>query len=166
MNESYGFEIDVPVRNEWSNVTLLVTSVQNCFHAMFGDIADSHNVAMVTGELLENAIKYGDWSSAANEHRLRLRVAGSPERASITVENPATADSYADLRNTLDWIEKFPSPDEAYRARLLALAQTTDPDVSKLGLVRIANEGRCRISASYQDGAVRISAEIKRVARG
>src|SRR6188508_1944731 len=116
MNDSYGFEIDVPVRNEWSNVTLLVTSVQNCFHAMFGDIVDSHNVAMITGELLENAIKYGDWSSSAHEHRLRLRVSGSPQRASITVENPATAESYADLRATLDWLEKFPSPDEAYRA--------------------------------------------------
>jgi hypothetical protein len=162
MNDSYGFEIDVPVRNEWSNVTLLVTSVQNCFHAMFGDVADSHNVAMVTGELLENAIKYGDWSSPSDEHRLRLRVSGSPDRARITVENPATPESYADLQATLAWLAKFPSPDEAYRARLLALASTTDPDVSKLGIVRIAHEGRCTVQASYAEGSVRISAEIRR----
>ena len=33
--QQFGFSIDVPVRNEWANVSLLVTSVQNCFNAMF-----------------------------------------------------------------------------------------------------------------------------------
>lgn len=160
MSEVFGFEIDVPVRNEWSNVTLLVTSVQNCFHAMFGSVVDSHNIAMVTGELLENAIKYGDWSKGEPGHRLRLRVTGASDRARVTVENPATQAQYEDLCRALAWLESFASADEAYRARLLALAQTTDPDVSKLGLVRIAYEGRCSIKAEYVEGAVRVSAEI------
>ena len=43
------------------------------------------------------------------------------------------------------------------------LAQTSDPDVSKLGLVRIVYEGRCNIHASYVNGTVRITADIRRV---
>ena len=58
--EEYGFAIDVPVRNDWSNVALLVTSVQNCFNAMFANVEGSRTVAMVTGELLENAIKFSE----------------------------------------------------------------------------------------------------------
>jgi hypothetical protein len=162
MSATYGFEIDVPVRNEWSNVTLLVTSVQNCFHAMFGDVTGSHTIAMVTGELLENAIKYGDWTSAGSvQHRLRLKIRGAGETASVTVENPAGEEHYGDVRATLAWIAQFPSADEAYRARLLALAQTTDPEVSKLGLVRIAYEGRCSIHADYADGAIRVTADVR-----
>ena len=127
----FGFKIDVPVRNEWENVSLLVTSVQNCFNAMFSNVDGSQTVAMVTGELLENAIKYGSWT--AGGHYLRLNVGGGPKRARVSVENPIAPGAAADLQSTLAWIKEFPSAEQAYRARLLALAQTTDPDVSKLG---------------------------------
>jgi hypothetical protein len=157
-DDDYSFEIDVPVRNEWSNVTLLVTSVQNCFHAMFGNVDGSHTVAMVAGELLENAIKYGDWSRG--RPRLRLVVAGSQAKARVTVENPALEDSVGEVQRTLDWLQGFKSVDEAFRARLIAIAQTADPDVSKLGLVRIAYEGRCVIQASYEKNVLRVTAEV------
>jgi hypothetical protein len=156
--QEFGFRIDVPVRNEWANVSLLVTSVQNCFNAMFADVDGSQTVAMVTGELLENAIKYGDWG--ASGHHLRLDVGGGVKRARVSVENPVAAGSAAELQRTLDWIKEFPSAEAAYRARLLALAQTTDPDVSKLGLIRIAYEGRCTLSASATDNLVRVTAEL------
>lgn len=155
--KEFGFKIDVPVRNEWANVSLLVTSVQNCFNAMFSDVDGSQTVAMVTGELLENAIKYGRWTG---DHYLRLNVGGGARRARVSVENPADAGAVADLQRTLDWIKEFPSAEHAYRARLLSLAQTTDPEVSKLGLVRVAYEGRCVLTAELIDGAVRVTAEL------
>lgn len=155
----FQFKIDVPVRNEWANVSLLVTSVQNCFNAMFSDVDGSQTVAMVTGELLENAIKYGSWTGG---RYLRLSVGGATGRARVAVENPIDGvDTVADLQRTLNWIKEFPTAEAAYRARLLALAQTTDPDVSRLGLIRVAYEGRCTLSAEVHDGLVRVSAELQ-----
>src|SRR6188472_1509324 len=60
--DDFGFSIDLTVRNEWKNIDLLRTSVQNCFIAVFADLDGCHAIAMVTGELLENALKYGDWT--------------------------------------------------------------------------------------------------------
>jgi len=37
------FSLDLPVRNEWSNVELLRTSVQSCFTAVFSDVQGSHD---------------------------------------------------------------------------------------------------------------------------
>lgn len=159
MSDEFGFQIDVPVRNEWQNVTLLVTSVQNCFHAMFADLDGSQKVAMVAGELLENAIKYGSWKEDGSHH-LRLRVSGREGEARVTVENPARADAVTELRRTLDWMKEHPSADSAYRARLIAIAQTADPDVSKLGLVRIAYEGRAQITIEHERGVLRVTAQL------
>src|SRR6266567_3232617 len=71
----YEFFIELPLASEWSSVDLIRTSVQNCLTAIFRDLDGCHVVAMITGELLENAVKYGDWS--ADSRRFRLRVNGS-----------------------------------------------------------------------------------------
>lgn len=154
----FAFEIDVPVRNEWANVKLLVMSVQNCFNAMFSNLEGSETVAMVTGELLENAIKYGAWSGA---RRLRLNVSGKGSSARVCVENPADPVAARELLATLAWMKTFDSPEAAYRARLLAIAQTIDREVSKLGLARIAYEGRCALLAEVEQGIVRVTAELQ-----
>lgn len=159
MSDDYGFQIDVPVRNEWQNVTLLVTSVQNCFHAMFADLDGSQKVAMVAGELLENAIKYGAWKKDGSHH-LRLRVSGRKGQAKVTVENPVHEGAVEEVRRTLDWMKEHPSADAAYRARLVAIAQTADPEISKLGLVRIAYEGRAEVSIAHEDGILRVTAQL------
>lgn len=157
----FAFNIDVPVRSEWSNVDLLITSVENCFAAMFADIDGCHTIAMVTGELLENAIKYGDWTRG---HRVfRLHVSGKDKEATVSVENPITPDNKAieELFETIRWLDTFASPDEAYRARLLEVANAPrGGGMSKLGLVRIAYEANCRIKAEKQDDAVRVTAQL------
>jgi hypothetical protein len=158
ISDGYDFAIDVPVLNDWSNVGLLVTSVQNCFNAMFANVSGSRTVAMVTGELLENAIKYGDWSRI--DQRLRLKVTGGVATASVRVENPAGPSDVRDLERSLEWILEFPDAEAAFRAKLLALATTTDSTVSKLGLVRIAYEGRCRIESTYDNGILSVVANI------
>jgi hypothetical protein len=157
MTDEYDFSIDVPVRIDWANVSLLVTSVQNCFNAMFANVRGSRTVALVTGELLENAIKYGEWREDA---RLRLSVQGSREVARIQVENPASESAYSDLAATLRWAAGFEDAEAAYRARLLEIATATEPSVSRLGILRIGYEGRCTIDAQYVDGIVRISATL------
>jgi hypothetical protein len=159
----YAFNIDVPVRTEWRNVTLLVTSVQNCFNAMFANVEGSQTIAMVTGELLENAIKYGAWSTEDQGDQLfRLSVAGRDHVARVLVENPAQEINAAELMKTLKWIRSFERPEEAYRAKLLEIAQQPiTSGVSKLGLVRVYHEAACTIDASFDKGVVRVTADVK-----
>jgi hypothetical protein len=158
--DEFGFSIDLTVRNEWRNVDLLRTSVQNCFTAVFADVDGCHAIAMVTGELLENALKYGDWISG-DRAMFRLRVHGNSGRINISVSNPlkASDDNAATLLKSIEWINSFEKPEQAYRARMLQIAQNeNDETPSRLGLVRIAFEGNCRLSATVQEGTVTVSA--------
>ncbi len=157
---AYHFHIDVPIINHWDNVELLRMSVQSCCAAIFRDVEGSHSLAMVTGELVENAIKYGAWT---HERAFRLRLAGEDKRASITVENPVNADdpNVAKLIATIRWIESFPNRAEAYRERLLEVARSPgDSGQSGLGLVRVAYEADCLIGAEVDRGVLRVSAHL------
>lgn len=156
------FSIDLPVRSEWSNVDLLRTSVHSWFTAVFSDIEGGYSVAMVTGELIENAIKYGDWRASDDQH-FRLRVWGEGRRAHVLVENPVhRSDTGAEeVLETLGWMRRFSSPSDAYRAKLLEIAATDrDRGKSKLGLVRIAYEGNCILTAEIARGVLRVQAEL------
>jgi hypothetical protein len=159
----FNFSIDLPVRSEWSNVDQLRASVQNCFTAIFSAVAGCHSLAMVTGELLENAIKYGDWTGV-DEQRFRLRVWGHGRSAHVAVENPVDqGDDHArEVMKTLDWMRGFASPIDAYRAKLLevAAAADRDPGASKLGLVRIAYEGNCTLTAELARGVLKVEAQM------
>jgi hypothetical protein len=162
----FSFSIDLPIRSDWANVDLLRTSVQNCFTAVFSDIDGCQALAMVTGELLENAIKYGDWSRAeGGDFRLRVwgeNGSGTERTAHVCVENPVQADGghVRDLLAMLEWIASFPSATDAYRAKLLEIAEGQgDIDASRLGLVRIAYEGNCRLHAELSNGMLRVTAD-------
>lgn len=159
---NFSFTIDLPVRSDWANVDLLRTSVQNCFMAIFSDLEGCHSLAMVTGELIENAIKYGDWTGA-DDKRFHLRVWGEDRAAHVTVENPVRpGDRNAEeVLQTLGWMRGFPSTSEAYRAKLLEVAAADrDPGTSKLGLVRMAYEGNCQLTAELSGGVLRVQAEL------
>jgi hypothetical protein len=162
-NDDFGFSIDMTVRNEWRNVDLLRTSVQNCFTAVFADVDGCHAIAMVTGELLENALKYGDWVSG-DRAMFRLRVHGRANQiVEVSVQNPLKDDdkNANTLLKAVEWINGFPKPEAAYRARMLQIAQNDeDTQPSRLGLVRIAFEGNCRLDAKVQDGNVTVTAAL------
>lgn len=159
----FGFSIDLTVRNEWKNVDLLRTSVQNCFIAVFADLDGCHTIAMVTGELLENALKYGDWNRDTRT-MFRLRVEGGATKIVVSVQNPlADADPDAEnLVKTIEWIRSFAKPEQAYRARMLQIAQddSNQTSPSQLGLVRIAFEGNCKLNAAVDNGTVTVTATL------
>jgi hypothetical protein len=161
--KDFAFSIDLTVRNEWKNIDLLRTSVQNCFTAVFADLDGCHAIAMVTGELLENALKYGDWRSS-DRTMFRLRVSGGAENVEISVQNPAKTDDpqASALRKSIDWINSFPKPEAAYRARMLQIAQEdTEESPSRLGLVRIAFEGNCHLAMAVDNGIVTVTATLR-----
>ena len=163
--DDFGFSIDLTVRNEWKNIDLLRTSVQNCFIAVFADLDGCHAIAMVTGELLENALKYGNWHSG-DRAMFRLRVHGKDGNIEVSVQNPLKKDDQnaSALMQSIEWLNSYPKPEAAYRARMLQIAQEDSVDAvgSKLGLVRIAFEGNCRLTAKIEKGTVTVSALLLR----
>ena len=163
LQDEIGFSIDMTVKNEWRNVDLLRTSVQNCFTAVFADVDGCHAIAMVTGELLENALKYGDWNTG-DRAMFRLRVHGTKKNVvTVSVQNPLRGDdaNAEALRSSIDWINGFPKPEAAYRARMMQIATSEDDAPgSRLGLVRIAFEGNCVLGASITDDTVTVTATL------
>lgn len=162
MKDEFGFSIDLTVRSEWRNIDLLRTSVQNCFTAVFADVDGCHAIAMVTGELLENALKYGDWVRG-DRAMFRLKVAGDDGGIAVSVQNPLKDVAQAKtLTDTIEWIGSFAKPEAAYRARMLQIAQDEDAEAtpSRLGLVRIAFEGNCRLTAKVVDNSVTVTAVL------
>ena len=161
--DDLGFSIDMTVRNEWRNVDLLRTSVQNCFTAVFADVDGCHAIAMVTGELLENALKYGDWASG-DRAMFRLRVQGrSSSVVEVSVQNPLKGNdaNAVNLQKAIEEINSFAKPEQAYRARMLQIAQSEEEtSPSRLGLVRIAFEGNCRLNAKIENGTVTVTAAL------
>jgi len=157
---SFDFTIDLPIRGEWENVDRLRISIQNCCAAMFSDVEGCHSLAMVTGELIENAIKYGAWTGG-DDRRFHLRVWGQDRQAHVSVENPVGDDHAEEVMKTLGWMQRFATPIDAYRAKLLEIAAADrGGGDSKLGLVRIAYEGNCTLTAELARGVLRVQAEL------
>jgi hypothetical protein len=158
--QPFTFSIDLPVQSHWRNVDLLRTSVHSCFIAVFADVDGCNAIAMVTGELLENAIKYGDWTG--EDKSLRLRVNGRRGTVTIQVENPidpANRQS-SELEECLSWISQFPDAEAAYKAKLIEIA-SKPRNTSGLGLVRCAYEGNSVLRSETVDGnALRVTAEM------
>jgi hypothetical protein len=157
----FNFLIDIPVGNDWSKVDRLRDSVLNCVSSVYGDMDGCQTLAIVAGELLENALKYGKWETARRP--FRLRACGFERKVELTVEHPVDTESphLAELLETLKWIRGFSSPEEAYRTRLLQVAQRGGEDhESKLGLCRIAYESHCRLESELNGDMLRVTAEV------
>jgi hypothetical protein len=155
--------IDLPVRNEWSNIELLRTAVLKCFTAVFHDVDRCQAIAVVISELLENAIKYGAWDDAG-DLPIHLTVTGQAGGMLVTVEHPVdpVGPQVARLREIIDWIGGRPSPEDAYRERLTEYAANPPADGgSRLGLVRIAYEGNCRLTANISGRRLVVSADTR-----
>jgi two-component sensor histidine kinase len=115
---------------------------------------ESYQLAMVTQELLENAVKYGAFTRG-ERIALGIRV----ESGDVTVEVKSRADvDDANLRRfdqTVQWIRGFHDPFEAYVERLKQVsARPYAHGESGLGLTRIAYEGRCALDFYMDEGNV------------
>lgn len=157
------FHLRVPFNENWRNVELLRTAILNCLVAISQESDFTESIAIIAGELLENAIKYGDWSGDKRRY-FRLSVQGDIEKVRVEVASPARQDSdkVEELMRTVGLISNAESPLAAYQQRLTELA-TTDPKSgrSQLGLVRIAYESGCDIETAFEDGVVRVAATCR-----
>jgi hypothetical protein len=135
--------LELSLRPEWE----VIKATWDRCHAFFGgagfDDDVSYGLSMVCQELLENAVKYGDFS---RESDLALSVEISPRLVTIEVKSPFKDGETAlrDLDSTVQWIRGYQNPFEAYVERLKQVSsQPFANRESGLGLVRIAYEGRC-----------------------
>ncbi|HZF48506.1 MAG TPA: DUF6272 family protein [Polyangiaceae bacterium] len=143
---------------DWKRIELVRKAVGFCVWAAFGrgDLRDS--VAMVSAELLENAVKY-----SAPESEVHIGISEQDDQVVVAVTNAVEEGSsnIASLQKRLEWARSFPTTAEAYMA---ALSEVFDQNElapageGGLGLVRIAYEGGCTIDFDARPGEVTVRA--------
>lgn len=152
------FHLELPLRQDWEAIEPLRDGVTACLRAVFRDLSVSESLAMVAGELLENAVKFGDRAARAGQG-FGLSVQGDERGVEIEVSSPA-APSSPEVERLLAEIARIghaPSPREAYLDAMRRVALRGGG--SGLGLARIAHEGGCDLSATVgTDGVLRVRA--------
>ncbi|HSN92882.1 MAG TPA: hypothetical protein VLS93_16750 [Anaeromyxobacteraceae bacterium] len=156
------FHYELPVPERWDGVDHLRASVLSGLRAAFPGLPGLEPIAMVAGELIENAVKFGKWSDPARAV-LGVSVSGDPGRVEIVVSNPTDLDdpNLKSLVAELGRIQHAPSPQEAYldKVRKIALA-----GMGGLGLSRVAHEGGCDLFAEVTpDKTLRVKAVTRRL---
>src|SRR5262249_48072527 len=107
-------------------------------------------------------LKYGDWQSGSPA-KFRFSVHGNQNSVvTVRVQNPLPKNdlSATALQTSIQWINGFESPDAAYRARLTQIAKSDVRSPSRLGLVRIVFEGKCRLNAYVENGNAVVTATL------
>ncbi len=146
----------------WSNIDLLQISILNCLTTIFQNSDYCQLVSMIARELLENALKYGDWGKR-QDSTLSLHVYCSERGVDVEVTNPVAERRHFDkLSERIRWIKSFPTAQEAFFTRMLQIAEFQNQGrESGLGLVRIAYEGRCELEMIVEDARnVRVKAHV------
>lgn len=103
-------------------------------------------LAIVCGELLENAAKYSDWTAG---RPVSLTMSVEAGDLVVRVENPVRPgdEHVRELLVGLAWLEAQPSAAVAYQHRVMAIAASGPGAPSRLGLLRIAYEAGCSVAA-------------------
>jgi hypothetical protein len=154
----FNFTIDFPVLGQWENVDQVRLSLQSCIATLFQNVDLRHTLAMVAGELLENAVKYAHRS---DDHTMfRLKIWGAlTDVAFVQVANPVDDESAKFVLEQVANIRTAQSVADAYFERMREIASRPSR-MSRLGLLRIAYEGGCELSAQLEDGILTITAAI------
>lgn len=142
---------------DWESVKREWASLKAFFSESGLDAEEAHALAMAASELMENAIKYGRWTSPGEVLTLSLEVA--PRAVVIEVENPTSDDlsSVRQLDDRIQWMRGFQSPFQAYVERLKQVSsQSYQEGESGLGLCRVAYEARCLLDF-YVTGGGRLA---------
>lgn len=156
-------QLELSIPPDWSRIDPTREAVGMLVLAMFGDGDLRDALAMVSEELLENAIKY---SKAGTPVTLSIRKEG--ERVTIAVTNEVDERSahLGALRARIDWMRSFDTAADAYSAAIgRVYERKVSGDDPGLGIVRIAYEGRCGIDVDLsRPGQVTVRAECERAA--
>jgi hypothetical protein len=149
------FHVELPLHPGWEAIEPLRASVLACARSVFPHPELAPAIAIVTAELLENAVKFGRWEGGAG--LFALRVDGDDSGVVIEVSSPTAAgdENLARLTEELARIAAAPSPEEAYAKKVRAVALGK---AGGLGLARCAYEGGCDLSADVDGDVLHVHA--------
>ncbi len=151
---SFSYHIE-PVWGSLDRIRDGIESSLECFGRKLTDAS-----VMAASELLENAIKYGcpgdkktgiEFTIIADDHQIR-----------ITVSNRIrTVQDYEELKRHIDKISLSDNPDTLFVERLWTLMDVREEDnfaKTRLGLIRIANEGGFELTCKLENNFLTITA--------
>jgi len=146
--------LDSRLPHAWDEIRRIRKNVGEALSSL--DPALSTAATMVTSELIENAVKYGEAVPAATE--IRLAMSMDDGQLVITVSNGcADVSGVRTLERRIQEIAATQDKAALYMSRLeQLLAEPTES--GKLGLYRIAFEGEFDLHFSYRDNVVSITA--------
>jgi len=138
----------------WANVRAVRASVRELLLDYPSEF--NHAATMVSSELLENAIKYGEGVAAAPMIQFHLGLVD--EMIQVKVINGSTDPVAVDeLMCHVRLVRESSDKAALYQARLEQLLM--HPSTSaKLGIYRIAHEGRFDIDCAYVNEVVTVTA--------
>jgi hypothetical protein len=161
MKPGPALRLDLSLPPEWARIDPTREAVGLLVLAMFGDDDLRDALAMVSEELLENAIKYSKADTTVS-----LSIHDEDGRVVVAVTNAVDERSgHIDLlRARLDWISGFPTAADAYGAAIgRVYERKAAGGDGGLGIVRIAYEGRCGIDVDLSEpGKVTVRAACER----
>jgi hypothetical protein len=136
--------LQLSLPHDWERIEVVRQAISLCVGAVFGSVAFRDAIAMVSSELLENAIKHG-----VPEAGVELLVEQTDHAISVVVANRIERAGAVDaLRERIAWIQRFDDPAAAYTAAMeKAFVEMTE---GGLGLPRIAHEGGCSLSCELE----------------
>lgn len=152
--ERAGRRLELSLAPEWDTVKDTWDTCLAHLAAQGLDEDTAFSLGMVAQELLENAVKYGDFSPGRD--RIHFAISGRADALVIEVRtplgNPAALER---LDGMIQWIRGFQNPFEAFVERLKEIAARpyANPE-SGLGLVRVAYEGQCLLDFYVDDADV------------
>jgi hypothetical protein len=153
--------LEVELQPEWRNVTRASEAVALLVLGTYGD-SDLHDaIAMVSAELLENAIKYAD-----PQKLVRLSIHDDPSEITVEVTNAVVQpEEVQRLAARLDWLNQQPDPAAAWiEALTLATTGKSSPDRPGLGILRIAYEGGSRVEYDVSEpGTLTVRASMNKL---
>ena len=156
--------LTLDIAADWSKIDPTREAVGLLVLALFGDDDLRDALAMVSEELLENAIKY---SLPASSVALAIEHRGDGVDIAVTNAVDGGAVHLADLRARIAWVRSFATPSEAYAAALARVYAQAGDGRSGLGIARIAYEGRCGLECDESvPGRVTVTARCPRAAFG
>lgn len=145
--------MELAVRPDWNAFDSLRDRAAGFLRERDVDPDTTNSVAMVLGELIENAAKYGVYRR--NHDTIFVSLTLNPATITIEVCNPLGPRELTHvtrLDRMIQWIRGFQDPFEAYLERLKEVsAQSLNNTESGLGLVRIAYEGQSVLDFVVKD---------------
>ncbi|MCU0289940.1 MAG: PilZ domain-containing protein [Acidobacteria bacterium] len=115
---------------------------------------------MVSTELVENAVKYGEPVPGMTGIEYELIV--DEDQISIRVDNGVvTSSNVKEVEKSIEKITRAKDRFKLYTARLAELMESPKLGESQLGLYRIAYEGNCDLAFKYENNILSVMAKIK-----